>query len=97
MNSCNRPECQAEWKKWTDKTESQEENDYLDDIQPYALTHCCTKDCHEIYWRGKNGSTCEKCSGNFCEGCTMYKSPRGDAYSDDDEFICRECLEENDD
>lgn len=59
---CKRPECITEWQEFvTDEEENA--NGF------YTFTHCEMDNCHNLYFKGKNGSTCEWCETEVCESC----------------------------
>lgn len=86
---CKKEEC---IKEWNDYVEDCEKNNIgIDDYDQggYKLTHCENEGCHMIYWKGKNGETCDECLIEFCEGCAC-DTALGDE-EDDDVWICSEC------
>ena len=84
---CKREQCLSEWKEYVS---DEEKNARGYSEGGYTFVHCEMKDCHTLYPKGKNGSTCEYCEKEVCEGC-------GDdgVWEDDYEyFYCsRECFE----
>ena len=63
---CMKKECQKEWLELSDGT-TQEEQDKDYASGNYGLQHCEIDGCHDIYWRGKNGTNCEFCDKHMCE------------------------------
>ena len=82
---CTRSECLVEWK---DMVSDDEENEGAYADGNYQWVHCEHDGCHTQYWKGKNGSTCEKCRRDICEG---HACDTGDYDDDDDTFLCSKC------
>jgi hypothetical protein len=56
----------------------------------YGLQHCDAPGCHNIYWKGKNGATCEHCGVDYCEPCYCEKG-MFDEETGDDSWYCPAC------
>jgi hypothetical protein len=63
---CQRKECIEQWEEYVSDEEDNARG-YSDGS--YTCTHCQVSGCHSIYWKGKNGGTCEGCRLEACEGC----------------------------
>lgn len=83
---CKRPECLSEWKEFV---EDEEENARGYAEGGYTFVHCEIERCHNLYFKGKNGSTCEYCGAEVCESC----ADRG-KFKDDDFWCTIECYNE---
>lgn len=85
---CTEPACLAEWQRLGAGTTDEENASY--DSGDYGWQHCEVPDCHEIYPKGKNGATCDRCGMEVCEGCSCDESIMI-LDEEDDIFICVEC------
>jgi hypothetical protein len=83
---CKRPECRKEWEELV-PDEEENERGYAQGM--YTFMHCQTEGCHNIYPKGKNGSTCECCLLEVCEQC----SDNGE-WEDDDFYCSKECFDD---
>lgn len=83
---CKRPECVKEWEEFVS---DEEENERGYRNGGYTFMHCQIEGCHHLYFKGKNGATCELCEMEVCESCV------DDGKWDDDDFYCsKECFDE---
>lgn len=53
----------------------------------YDWQHCERPDCHELYWRGKNGADCAECGLKMCEDCQCGWA----AENSEGEYVCPGC------
>lgn len=86
---CDKEECVKEWQSYVEyDSDGNVIKSSIDDYEEggYQLTHCEIEKCHVIYWKGKNGGTCEKCFIEVCEGCQCDTGEQ-----DDDDWLCDEC------
>ena len=89
---CDRKKCIEQWKDiHTGEEDSYREEDSYED-GGYDLMHCEQENCHSIYWKGKNGTTCEHCSKELCELCESDEKIGN--LNSDDEWFCVECIED---
>ena len=92
---CKKEECKEEWVKW--KGDEDQENAKKEEAKgynalaslDYILTHCESKGCHNIYYRGKNGWDCDYCGKKLCEICSSDK--RKMKITKHEEHFCRKC------
>lgn len=83
---CKREECVKEWEEFVS---DEEENQRGYKEGSYTFVHCEMKDCHRLYFKGKNGNTCDYCEMEVCECC----SDNG-IWTDDECFYCsQECFD----
>lgn len=86
---CKRPECLKEWREMV-ADEQENKQSYANG--GYMFVHCEMEGCHTLYWKGKNGSTCEWCETEACESC----ADAGRWDDDYEEFYCsEECFKEH--
>ena len=84
---CPRKECLEDWIEMTNNsTQERQDAEYLNGSCGYQ--HCELVNCHTLYWRGKNGSQCERCLIQACEFCSSHQGK----WSSEDEWVCPNCL-----
>ena len=76
---CKRPECLNEWREFV---EDEAENTRGYKEGGYTFTHCEIANCHNLYFKGKNGNTCQYCDTEVCESCSDHGKFK------DDDFWC---------
>lgn len=81
---CKLPECVITFREYVPK-DKEEENEAAYDEGSYSFVHCDVDGCHELYWKGKNGSVCESCNKNVCENCSFEWN------SEEECYCCDEC------
>lgn len=84
---CKRKECIKEWLEFV-SDEEENANGYRNG--GYTYMHCEMEGCHTLYFKGKNGSTCEWCELEVCESC----ADDGILSKYDDFYCSKECYEE---
>jgi hypothetical protein len=83
--ACKQKKCLLEWERYyIPNFVSTEEDEYI-------FTHCEIDDCHELYWKSKNGLTCIYCGLEICEKC-IKKSVYGQMLND--EWVCKSCTDD---
>lgn len=83
--NCNLPECIKAFREFISENE-EEKNLRGYEEGSYTFMHCEEENCHELFWKGKNGTTCNECGKDVCEFCQCQ------FYDEDmDEYICHEC------
>jgi len=78
---CDKEECIKDFNEYF--IEGNDDFDYI---------HCEVKDCHNQYYKCKNGWNCNNCDKQLCEGCCGEKS--NGSFLIDDEFYCTDCLKD---
>ena len=87
---CKLTKCLKKWKK--ERNIQGIEDNEEDSEADYILTHCEIDNCHQIYWRGKNGATCDQCGLDVCEIC---QCENGEEDEDEDTWLCEYCVKIN--
>jgi hypothetical protein len=67
--NCNEKKCKKAWIEYNGDPDHEDTKN--GDVSDLILTHCEIEGCHNIYWKGKNGSTCQWCALEVCEHCSM--------------------------
>ena len=84
--NCDLPECIKAYREFV--SESDEESNLKGyEEGSYTFMHCQQKNCHELFWKGKNGDTCNQCGKDVCEFCQTSSLNDEDL----DDFVCQDC------
>lgn len=83
-NTCDRKECIEEYNEYNNGS------DESDDYNDFKFIHCHVENCHNQYFKNKNGCVCESCEKELCEPC--YCDKRNGQFIEEETFYCVECI-----